>query len=360
MGRHRGVAVLSSAFLVLLVIGTAAFSLREQLLRRRAEDARQTAETQRRALLIEHGRRELDRGRPQRASVYLAEAYRRDPDNVVTQYLISESTRPLAAHRHTLRGHTRDVVAVAFAADGTQLVTGSTDQTVRLWDAHTGATLRIFQGAQSSIEDVALSPDGRFVVSVEDVVCVWDRQSGALLHKLERSGFRARFSPDGRFLAVGTMSGRLRVWDTARWALVRDATPHRSRISDIAFHPDGSAAVTVSWDGLATIWQLPDWQPRTTLDDHHNKLSTAAYSADGRWLLTGDADYTLFVRDARDQRSLHTLRLPEGSRWMDAYFAPDGRSIVTVTIDGVIRGWHATSGALLYAVDVMPEGKMFD
>jgi len=231
---------------------------------------------------------------------------------------------------------------------------------VRLWDARTGASLRIFHGAQSSIEDVALSPDGRLVVSVEDVVCVWDAHTGALLHTLARSGFRARFSPDGRWLAVGTMSGRLRVWDTASWTLTLDAYPHRSRISDIVFRPGASEAITVSWDGLATIWELPHWRPRTTRDDHHNKISTAAYSADGRILLTGDADTTLFVRDARDASVLHSIRLPEGSRWMDAYFAPDGRTIVTVTIDGVIRGWHATSGALLYSVDVMPEGKLFD
>ncbi|MET0342412.1 MAG: protein kinase [Polyangiales bacterium] len=360
VGRHRSVAVASAVFVLLALTGTSAFSLRAQQLRQRAEEARVIAEAQRGALALEHGRRELQRGHPQRASVYLAEAVRADPHDLVARYLLSEAAPALDAHVHTLRGHTRDVVAVAFGGDGARLVTGGTDQTVRMWDARTGATLRIFEGARSSIEDVALSPDGRFVVSVEDVVCVWDARTGALLRTFARSGFRARFSPDGRWLAVGTMSGRLRVWETAGWTEILDAHPHRGRIADVAFRPDLREAVTVSWDGIATLWALPAWRPRATLDDHHNKLSTAAYSADGQWLVTGDADTTLTVRDARDGSARHGIRLPEGSRWMDASFAPDGRTLVTVTIDGVIRGWHATSGALLYAVDVMPEGKMFD
>jgi eukaryotic-like serine/threonine-protein kinase len=357
---HRTIAALSAAFLVTSVIGTGGFVAREQHLRRRAEAERVRADTQSRVLLVEHGRRELELGRPFRAATYLAEAYGQDPFNLALRHSITEAARPLAAHRRTLRGHERDVVAVAFSADGRRVATGSTDQTVRIWDPESGETVRVLRGAESTIEDVAWSPDGKWVASSEQVICVWDVESGALLQKLPRPAFRLSFSRDGRWLASGSMTGALRVWDTVSWQQVVEAKPHGDRLSAIAFHPDGTQAITVGWDGLVKFWRLPSWQEMRSLDDHHAPVVTAAYSADGRWLLTGDSDVTLFVRSAADGSIEHAIRMPEGSRWMSAFFTPDGRRIVTGTNDGVIRVWHATSGVLLDAIDAIVEGKLFD
>src|SRR6185295_1295923 len=200
------------------------------------------------------------------------EAYQHDPQNLSLRYLMTDAVRPLAAHAHALRGHGRDVVAVAFSADGGRVATGSSDETVRLWNTESGAALAVLQGAASSIEDVAWSPDGRLVASVEDILCIWDAHTGSLLQKLPYPGFRLRFSNDGRWLAVGTMSGRLRVWDTATWTLAVDTRPHTDRLSAIAFSPDGTRVVTTGWDGLVRFWELPSWRPLQTLDDHRNMI----------------------------------------------------------------------------------------
>jgi WD40 repeat protein len=64
------------------------------------------------------------------------------------------------------------------------------------------------------------------------------------------------FSPDGRLLAVGSESGRVRVYDAASGAIVRDVRLHTAKVDGVAFSNDGSLLATASSDGSAKIFDL--------------------------------------------------------------------------------------------------------
>ena len=65
--------------------------------------------------------------------------------------------------------------AVAISPDGQFVVTGSEDNTARVWSATTGATLKELKGHSSWVSAVAISPDGQFVVtgSSDNTARVW-------------------------------------------------------------------------------------------------------------------------------------------------------------------------------------------
>ena len=69
-----------------------------------------------------------------------------------------------------MEGHSHYVWSVAYSPDGTKIVSGSYDNTIKIWDANTGACLQTLTGHSGGVESVAYSPDGTKIISGS-----WDR-----------------------------------------------------------------------------------------------------------------------------------------------------------------------------------------
>lgn len=124
------------------------------------------------------------------------------------------------AQRAVLRGHEREVTGVAYSPDRRRIVSGSWDDTVRVWDAESAVELACFRGHEYSVESVAYSPDGRRIVSGggwrDKTVRVWDAESGAEMACLrghEDSVLSVAYSPDGWRIVSGSTDQTVRMWD---------------------------------------------------------------------------------------------------------------------------------------------------
>ena len=95
---------------------------------------------------------------------------------------------------------------VSSSPDGNQVVTGSEDNTAKLWDVGTGNLIRTFQH-YDSVYSVSLSPNGNQLLtgSRDTSAKVWDVGTGNLIHTFQHAErvTSVSFSPDGNQVLTG-------------------------------------------------------------------------------------------------------------------------------------------------------------
>jgi WD40 repeat protein len=67
--------------------------------------------------------------------------------------------------RQTLRGHTKEVSSVSWSPDGRRILTGSADETTKVWDADKGTEVLTLKGHTDRVRSVSWSPDGRRILT---------------------------------------------------------------------------------------------------------------------------------------------------------------------------------------------------
>ena len=84
-------------------------------------------------------------------------------------------------------GHTDWVYCLTFSLDGTLLVSGSYDKTVKLWDVQTGGVINTFHGHTDEVLSVFISADLTMIASgsEDNKICLWGIQTEECLQIIE-------------------------------------------------------------------------------------------------------------------------------------------------------------------------------
>jgi WD40 repeat protein len=192
----------------------------------------------------------------------------------------------LASLHDPAQRHTPD--KVAWSPDGSRLASADSlaMQPPVIWDARSGEVLLSLEvGAESKRPlwlALAWSPDGEHLGAVgalvgtqkgEDkgLISVWNTRSGqqedlltAGMH--DQRLWTVAWSPDGRYLACGTLGSDIFLWDWAAKVPVAKLGGHADLSDQLAWSPDGRRLASVARDGKLLVWDLAGVQVREGAD----------------------------------------------------------------------------------------------
>ncbi len=244
----------------------------------------------------------------------------------------------------TLRGHTHDVHDLAFNSDGSTLATASRDHTVKLWNIRTGGeigTLKVGHQAQR----VAFSPDGLTVAVATGgpgymVKCfdVSTRQETQVICAASSSVQSLAFSPDGSWMVTGNAGGTGHVWDSATGEQVLELVGHTDDILSVAFSPDGGYIASGSADASIRIWDSSTGQQTQLLAGHDGSVAAVAIRPDGTMIASASADRTIKTWDVASGKELGTLR-GHAAQVQTISFHPDGWTLASGADDNIVKIW---------------------
>lgn len=237
-----------------------------------------------------------------------------------------------------------------FLRDGGMLASTSAAGTLTFWDPGSGRALRTVAAHRDWIYSVAVSPNGRTVMtgSRDNTVRVWNAATGEEVSRLRGhsdSVLATAYSPDGKLAVSGDRQGMLRFWDTASGRELRNVEAHPNAVLAVAFSPDGRLVASGSDDESVRLWEVASGGAHRVLGEKLGEVRSLAFSPDGASLTaaTGRAVRVWEVGSGRQVGSFEG----HADTVLSVAYSPDGRTIASASLDMTVRLWRAADGAWL-------------
>lgn len=246
-------------------------------------------------------------------------------------------------------GHSEKIEAIAYSTDGRYIATGSSDRTIKIWEAATGRELRALNSSNTGIKALAFSPDGRTLASSgnDGKLRLWDTASGqerSVINGHPKAVLALAFSPDGRWLASGgTEDQTVKIWEVTTQREIHSLSGHRAWLTVLAFSPNGQSLVSGDAAGVLKIWDATSGNLQYTLNAHKDRIRTLAFSADSARLASGGNDATVQLWQTNNGQLLKSFPA-QASPVVALAFANNAQQLLICINDHTIKRLDSSTG----------------
>lgn len=230
----------------------------------------------------------------------------------------SSSSHPSPIRR--LIGHSHSVYCVKLNPIGTLLISGSFDETIKVWDFLGGKLLRTLPGHSEVVSCLDFSRDGSIIVSgsFDGLIRMWDTTSGQCLKTLVVAQETnapvsfISFTPNSRFLITGSLDSTVRIWDyrTKEGTVLKSYTGHTNikysipaRVisfnveSDPSKETSGEFVLMGSEDGSLWMWHLQSREVFMKLPCHAESIiAISIHPIDTNFFVTAGLDQDTTIK----------------------------------------------------------------
>lgn len=202
----------------------------------------------------------------------------------------------------TLVGHDAPITSVAITPDGRFVVSSAFDNKCIVWDFYTGKTIRSFDRHTGSVHRVTIAPDGLTALSAsyDKTIKVWKLDTGEILQTLEGhtdSVSNFAISPNADMIVSVSDDRTVRKWELGTRSLAWTVDGHQQSGTSVVFSPDQPYAFSSSIDGTIKQWRLESGELVRSFEGHGKISSPLAITRDGNYLLSVREDGMLNVVD---------------------------------------------------------------
>eukprot|EP00210_Caulerpa_lentillifera_P006800 g6499.t1 len=299
--------------------------------------------------------------------------------------------------RLILKGHTGGIQKVELAPNGLEVVTVSSDGTLRIWDMEIGDFVLHLENQEGSICCFAVAKDGNTLITGGEhgVATIYDLPSGIWRHKLR--GHKKRInavevdvhckrvvtssqdmttriwslsygtclrvlttmagatwydwpthhgvvvSPEAKIVATIDAEFSVRIWTMETGEQINVLEGHSDWVVALAFPGDGTRLLTASHDKTVRLWNLQQGICEHVFQGHRGRINNLVVMSDGSRAVSVSDDSIGIIWDVMSHTKKCEL-IGHGSWINDAAITPDGSKIITVAGDGIAIVWNGETG----------------
>ena len=217
-----------------------------------------------------------------------------------------------------LSGHTSPIDALVISPDSLYIISGSWDLTIRFWNISTGDEMCKLEGHKDLVRALAISSKGTrlYSGSADKLIIIWELVDLAK-YKWERKAVleghtdvvRAlSISPDSTLLASCSSDKTVRIWDVRHDNIVKSAPKildgHSDRIRSVLISGDGKSVISGCWDKIIRIWTLKETKDKHILKGHTMKINVIKLTENENKAISGGEDGKLIVWDLKKREKI--------------------------------------------------------
>jgi eukaryotic-like serine/threonine-protein kinase len=302
----------------------------------------------------------------------------RGATNRITQFQFSPGERSLAtatdrgsvcfwnaallAGPEPINGRTRACDGhLVFNPQRNQIAVANRDRSVSLVDAGAGRVDFQLIGNLDHVKDIAFSPDGRHVTTVDTrQLRVWDATNGRPVWQAEGPGQSTiAWSPLGHLIATGGSDHHIRFFDSETGKEVALLKGHTGEVLMVRFFPDGKRLASAGFDCTVRIWDVETRREVGSAIPHEVPVFSLAISHDGRELAAGLPLGKLALWKLDGSKGPERRDIPWSARYspwsagqpLQIAYSPDGSMLGTAGPGGLFRAQHRATGELAFALN---------
>jgi len=233
---------------------------------------------------------------------------------------------------------------VAVSPDGRYIITGIENVRIKVWDFLSGNLIWEAK-TKGAIVKVDVSSDGKYTFGVASTyggLRTWDLKTGELIDKFKPGGPCRTFaiSSDNNYIVYVKARKSINIWDIKARNIIRELkTKKLGDIHSLVITPDMKYVISGSWNKLIRIWDFSTGELINTLDGHKAVVYSLALTPDGKYVVSGSGDWTIKIWEILSGQLTSSLTGHKGAVFAVAV-SPNGMYIASGGSDQTIKVWE--------------------